>query len=154
MPSDLFDTADRVIRAALDEAAKGGLRIYTFALYFDHESPALSVCIDTKENSLRQVSEQNAYAAKYFHKCIGAGDLEQAVLWQANVGRNLSLGDFARVNVARTGVALAKLSEGDCLGLIRCVMAHEGEVRELAEIAAELVFCCTSPTDEIGIVWA
>ena len=154
MPSDIQNIADQVIRAALNEAAKDGFRIYTFALYFDHESPALSVCMDTKENSIRQVSEQNTYSSEYFQKFIGAGDLEQAALWQANVGRNLSLGDFARVNVGRTPVAQADLSHGDYLSLIRCVMGHEREVRGLAEIADELVFCCTSPTDEVGIVWA
>ena len=154
MPSDIQHIADQVIGAALDEASKEGLRIYTLALYFDHESPALSVCMDTKENSIRQVKEQNAYSAKYFQKFIGAGDLEQAALWQANVGRNLSLGDFARVNVARTPVAQADMSQGDFLSLIRCLMSHEREVRKLAEIADELVLCCTSPTDEVGIVWA
>ena len=154
MPSDIQSIADQVIRAALNEAAKDKFRIYTFALYFDHESPAISVCLDTKENSIRQVSEQNAYSAKYFQKLIAAGYTEQATLWQANVGRNLSLGDFARVNIARTPVAQAELSEDDYLGLIRCVMAHEHEIRGRAEFADELVFCCASPTDEVGMVWA
>ena len=154
MPSEIQHIADQVIGAALDEATKDGHRIYTFALYFDHESPALSICMDTKENSIRQVREQNAYSAKYFQKFIGAGDLEQAALWQANVGRNLSLGDFARVNVARTPLAQADLSQDDFLSLIRSVIGHEREIRKLAEIADELVFCCTSPTNEVGIVWA
>jgi len=152
--TDLQNTADRVIRAAIDQATKDSFCIYTFALYFDHESPALSVCMDTKENSLQQVSQQNAYSAKYFQKFIGAEDLEQAALWQANVGRNLSLGDFARVNVSRADVAHDELSASDCLGLIQRVMAHEGAIRELAETPDELVFCCTSPTDEVGFVWA
>lgn len=154
MPTDLRDTADDVIRAAIEEAAKDGFRIYTFALYFDRESPALSVCMDSKVNSLQQVSEQNAYSAKYFHKFIGAEDLDQAALWQANVGRNLSLGDFAKVNVARQDVERTELLASDCLRLVRTVIAHEGEIRELAEHPNELVFCCTSPNDEVGVVWA
>ena len=154
MPADLYDTADRVIRAAIDAAVSNGLRVYTFALYFDHESPALSVCMDTKENSLKKVSEQNAYAAEYFHRFIDAGDLDQAAHWQVNIGRNLSLGDFAKVNVARTDVAHDEYSASDCLALIRRVMTHEGEIRQLAEVPDELVFCCTSPTDEVGVVWA
>lgn len=153
MPTDLQDIADSVIRTAIDKAAKEGFRIYTFALYFDHESPALSVCMDSKENSLQKVSEQNSYSAKYFHKFIGAGDLEQAALWQVNVGRNLSLGDFAKVNVARKDVGQVELSSGDCVSLVSRVIAYESAIRELAEESNELVFCCTSPTDEVGIVW-
>ena len=143
-----------MIRAAIGEAEKRDLRIYTFALYFDHESPALAVCMDTKENSRLRVREQNNYSAKYFLKFIGDRDIERAARWQANVGRNLSLGDFAVVNVAREEVGPIELSAEDCLGLIERVLAHESAIRKLADDADELVFCCTSPSDEVGIVWS
>ena len=37
----------------IDEALSkvSGLNIYTFAIYHDHESGFVSVCIDTEENS-------------------------------------------------------------------------------------------------------
>jgi hypothetical protein len=77
--------------------------------------------MDAKANSLRKVSEQNAYESKYFHRFIGAEDLDQAALWQANSGRNLSLGDFAKVNIARADVEQSELSDRDCLELTRRV---------------------------------
>ncbi|MEO1201444.1 MAG: hypothetical protein AAFX10_01970 [Pseudomonadota bacterium] len=153
MPTSLRDTADSVIRIAIEEAAKEGLQLYTFALYFDHESPALSVCMDTKENSSVQVTAQNAHGVKYFRRFIDAEDLDQAVLWQANTGRNMSLGDFVKVNVARMDLVQSELSNRDCLCLIQSVLAHETEIRSLAKYPDELVFCCTSPTDEVGVVW-
>jgi hypothetical protein len=110
--------------------------------------------MDTKANSIQQVRAQNAYVSKYFRKSIDSGDLNEAALWQANVGGNLSLGDFARVNVGRTEVDHAELTDGDCVELIQTVIAHEREILGLAEISEDLLFCCSSPTDEVGIVWS
>src|SRR5687767_4198389 len=91
-----------VVTAAIEVVRKQSVPVHTFAFYHDHESGAVSVCVDTEENSRRVVADSNRYAMKEFAKAIERGDLENAARWQANVGRNLSLGDFALVNVART----------------------------------------------------
>lgn len=151
----LGDIADQVIRGAIEQAAIEGMSVFTFALYFDHESPALSVCIDTKDNSAQQVHRQNEYSARYFHEHVDSGELERASRWQANIGRNLSLGDFERVNVCRTELRNhSRLSEEDCLDLVRRLRAYSDRLTELAENPEDLILCCTTPTDEVGVVWA
>jgi len=40
--------------------------VYTFALYHDHESAAVSVCVDTEANSRRVVAHTNRYNMKHF----------------------------------------------------------------------------------------
>ena len=42
---------EKVIDQALFEARSRNVPVYTFALYYDHESPAISVCVDTEEQS-------------------------------------------------------------------------------------------------------
>lgn len=92
---------DGVLADAIERVRTVGVSVYTFALYFDHESPAISVCVDTIEKSQATVASINAYNSKYFHKAISSGDLKGAALWQSNIGRSLSLGDFHLVNVGR-----------------------------------------------------
>lgn len=71
---------DNTIDQGLAEAARRDLAIHTFALYYDHESPAISVCIDTAESSRRKVADINAYNRKYFEEAVAAGDLKTAAL--------------------------------------------------------------------------
>jgi hypothetical protein len=93
--------AAKVIESAILEIRDQSVPLYTFALYYDHESDALSVCADTKENSARTVRRVNSYNARHFRRAIVDGDLATARMWHSNVGRSLSLGDFALVNVGR-----------------------------------------------------
>ena len=88
---------DEVLSNAIDELRECGTRVYTFAFYHDHESAAVSVCVDTEANSRRFVAKSNAYRIRHFAKAVSAGNLKSAALWNANTGRSLSLGDFAMV---------------------------------------------------------
>jgi len=146
--------AAAVIDQALAEVVADQIPVFTFALYFDHESPALSVCVDTRSNSDAQILEQNAYSSRYFHRSIADGDFEQAKRWQANVGRNLSLGDFTKVNIARVELDLPNYTDVDCVALVRELMSREAEIRSLASSPDDLVFCCSTPEDEVGLVWS
>src|SRR3712207_5236771 len=101
-----------VLSNAIEEVRERRTPVYTFALYHDHESAAVSVCVDTEENSLRPVAKSNAYGIKHFAKAVAAGDLKSAALWNANTGRSLSLGDFALVNVARVGLGDVTAGKG------------------------------------------
>jgi hypothetical protein len=97
--------SSQIIADLLDKAvtaiSKKAISVHTFALYHDRESSRLSVCVDTADNSRRVVAGINQYNAKHFAAAIKSGDLANAALWQANVGRSLALGDFSAVNFVR-----------------------------------------------------
>jgi hypothetical protein len=150
-PANLVQT---VLRQALAEIKSSGISVFTFALYFDHESSAVSVCVDTEENSARTVAQMNRYNAKYFHQSVAAADLKMAALWQANVGRSLSLGDFELVNVARTEVPQSAVDEQFFVQLVQELVGIESRVVLLATAHEKLLFACSSANEEVAYVWS
>ncbi len=150
-----FDFLDRVIKAALAELAADPIPIYTFALYHDHESGAVSVCADTRESSLALVRQSNAWTMKYFAEHVRDGNWRSAVLFQANIGRSLSLGDFARVNVARTDLPSGAVDgESFYLAMAKAVIANQQEILGLALSREDVIFCCSDADSEVGLVWS
>jgi hypothetical protein len=148
------EAVEKVLAAALEVLAAERVPIHTIALYFDHESPALSVCVDTKDNSSIHVARQNAYSMRYFRKAISSGNLDDARLWQANVGRNFSLGDFSRVNLGRFDLAGMVLSDVASLAMVEALLKRQDEIAKHAPNPDELVFCCSTANDEVGLVWS
>jgi hypothetical protein len=149
--SSLFEA---VLEAALREVAARALPVFTFALYHDHESAAVSVCVDTEESSARAVASMNRYNMGYFAKAIAKGDLKAAGLWQANIGRSLSLGDFALVNAARTPLGPVAVNEEFYLSMVKAVMAVQQQVLSLSPHPERLVFACSGADDEVAYVWS
>src|SRR5688572_5315823 len=98
-PEQLFDD---VLARAITEVRARGIDVFTFAFHHDHESAAVSICVDSEASSARSVLSENAFSFRYFADAVAKGDLRTASLFKANVGRSLSLGDFEMVNVART----------------------------------------------------
>jgi hypothetical protein len=97
----------------------------------------------------------NAYNMKHFAQHVSDGDYEDLALWQANVGRSLSLGDFAMVNAARTELPDAVVVDDEFyLEMVRILMAAQSEVLPLAESEEDLLFCCSGPDDEVALVWS
>lgn len=143
-----------VLSNAIDEVRERGTPVYTFAFYHDHESAAVSVCVDTEANSRRFVTESNAYSIKHFAEAIAAGDLKSAVLWNANTGRNLSLGDFALVNVARANLDEITPGKGFHLAMVRALWERQQQVAELSPDPARLLFCCSSARAEVEYMWS
>jgi hypothetical protein len=144
----------QILTTALTEVRKKRIPVHTFALYHDHESRAVSVCVDTDANSRRVVADINRYNMKYFTEAVARGDLEDAALWQANVGRNLSLGDFALVNVARTDLGGIRVSKRFYVTMMTSLMERQREVVALALSDEALLFCCSGPSDEVAYVWS
>jgi hypothetical protein len=144
--------ATNVIDFALREARASRLALYTFALYYDHESPAVSACLDSEENSAKVVARINSNNRQYFIPAAKSGDLKAASLWLANIGRNLSLGDFAMVNVGRTKVANAA-SAGTFVEMLQALLAKEDEIAALASNRSTLLICCSGPDDEVQYWW-
>jgi hypothetical protein len=149
--SELFE---RVLEGALTEVRAKATPVFTFAFYHDHESRAVSVCIDTEENSRRSVLSTNTYNMRHFLRAIADGDLEAAALWQANIGRSLSLGDFALVNVARADLGSVRVGKQFYLAMVRSLVAVQLQVAALAPQPERLVFACSGPNDEPAYVWS
>ena len=146
---------EKVIEQALFEAKSRNVPIYTFALYYDHESPAVSVCIDTEEQSKATVKSMNTYSRIYFGRAVADGDLSGAALWRANIGRSLSLGDFHMVNVARTELA-GDFVPGDdfFLALVQALVAAEAKVSAQSGNTESLLLCCSGKDDEVALWWS
>ena len=144
----------RMIRESLAVVKERGVDIYTFSIYHDHESETVSVCVDTAENSTKNVEEMNTYGSKHFRKAIEDGSLKEAALWQANVGRNLSLGNFALVNCAELDLTLSSDVPKDMyVVLVETVMKIESEIWAYAKDVSKLLFTCSTENDEVGLVW-
>jgi hypothetical protein len=145
---------DRVLAEAIAVVRREHVRVFTFAFYHDHESHAISVCVDTEESSKRLVASSNAYNQKYFWPAIEKGDLEDAALWTANIGRSLSLGDFAFVNLARTDLPRGKIAKDFYAEMVRALHAKEEEIVTLAASPESLLFCASGADDEVALTWA
>jgi hypothetical protein len=143
-----------VLNTALSEVTVKAIPIFTFALYHDHESSAVSVCVDTEENSNRSVVATNAFNMRYFMKAIANGDLKAAELWQANVGRSLSLGDFTMVNVARTPLNSVPVDDQFYVSMVKALVAVQEQVAALSPNPERLVFACSGAEDEVAYVWS
>ena len=143
-----------VLEEALREVEALQLPVFTFALYHDHESGAVSVCVDTEDSSARAVAAMNRFNMGYFAKAIASGDIKAASLWQANIGRSLALGDFALVNSARTPLGAVAVDEGFYLAMVRAVMGVQQRVAALAPHPERLMFACSGAEEEVGYVWS
>ncbi len=134
--------------------ASSPVDVFTFAFYHEHESNAVSICIDTKESSDRHVPRSNNWTMKYFFEHIASGSLDEARLFRANSGRSLSLGDFAIVNLARTGVpSHLSLGEAFYTEMARSVIAHQEDILRYSSMPEMVVFCCSGPDEEIDLIW-
>ena len=146
---------ERIIDQALSESERKQVPIYTFALYFNHESLALSVCIDTEENSKATVARINTYNRKYFSPAVASGDLKGASLWLANAGRSLSLGDFHIVNVAREELPEGfSPSQEFFVSLVQTLAIAERKIAEQAESPQSLLLCSSGMSSEVEYWWS
>ncbi|MBU6954448.1 hypothetical protein [Hahella sp. HN01] len=139
----------------IDEAlAKAkDLDIFTFAIYHDHESGFVSVCIDTKQNSENQLLESNKYSMKHFRRIIEEGSIEEAMFWQANIGRNLSLGNFAAINISEKEVAGIIPDNSFYLDMVKAIQNKEDLILQKSTHGSSLLFCCSTEDEEVGLTW-
>lgn len=143
-----------LLRTAVDEIRSSNISVFTFALYHDHASRAVSVCVDTQASSERLVRSSNKFSMEYFFEAVAEGDLEEASGWQANVGRSLSLGDFALVNVARQDIVGLAVNKQFYLQMARALIAFQDEIATLSQQPEQLLFACSGPDAEVAMVWS
>ena len=144
---------DSVVAAAIAEERRNATPVYTFALYHDHESRAVSACIDTLENSVRLVRSINSYNAKHFCRALKNGDLSEAALWTGNIGRSLSLGDFVLKNIGRTKSAKFESDPDFYVEMARSIAAAEADILACSTMPADVIFACSTAKDEVGLWW-
>lgn len=142
-----------VLSRAIPEVRAAGIDVFTFAFYHDHESAAVSICVDTEANSVRAIRSSSAFKAKHFVDAVEAGNLRKAAAFKANVGWSLSLGDFEMVNVARTDTGSVPVDDHFYLQMIRAVRAHEQEIVSMTSDVERLLFCTSSAEWEVGFMW-
>jgi hypothetical protein len=142
-----------VVRNALSEAKAKGVDIFTFALYYDHESPAISACIDTEESSLVQVRRRKEYSREYFIQAVSEGDLEEAATWCSNDGHSLEVGSFTLVNVARTELD-KRLNKRSFLTILKVLLALQSEIAQQTRAKDKLLICSSGPNYEVEFFWS
>ncbi|GAB3361640.1 hypothetical protein [Lysobacter tyrosinilyticus] len=153
--NNIHTLVGKVIDQALAEAMRREVPIYTFALYYDHESSALSVCIDTEQNSRSTVGRINSYNRRHFVAAMADSNLKGAALWCSNIGRSLSLGDFHMVNVARADLPNGFVpSQGFFAALAQSLIAAESRVSAQARDPSSLLLCCSGEDDEVQYWWS
>lgn len=142
------------LQEALALVRRDKIAIFTVAFYHDHESRAVSICIDTEANSHAEVASENRFSAKYFWQALDEGDLKELRSSNANVGRNLSLGDFTLVNAGRRELPKGKITKDLYLDMIRVLRSKEEEIIGLAVSRERLLFCCSGPNAEVDFWWS
>ncbi len=129
------------------------LDIYTFAIYHDHEGDRVSICIDTKENSKKQRAESIKYSMQHFNDAITQGDLEEAMLWQTDLGRNLSLGDFVAVNISEKEISGVTTDDDFYLSMVLAIKERAKQILANSSHGSSLLFCSSTADEEVGLVW-
>jgi hypothetical protein len=146
-----------LLNQSLDEALAAvrqqKITIFTIAFYHDHESRAVSICVDTEANSYAQAASSNRFFSKYFWEAVSAGDLKEMRASNANLGRNLSLGDFTLVNAGRHDLPKGKVPKSLYLEMIQALREREDEIVALAVSRERLLFGCSGPNEELDFLW-
>jgi hypothetical protein len=147
------ETLAEALTEALAVVRESKITIFTIAFYHDHESRAISVCVDTEENSHLVAASSNRYFSKYFWRALEVGDLGELRSSNANVGRSFSLGDFKLVNAGRRDLPKGKIPKDLYLDMIRVLRSKEEEIVALSVSRERLIFCCSGPNAEVDFWW-
>lgn len=144
---------DRIIDKALNLLFSKKADIYTFAFYYDHESHALSIEVDTKPNSDKEIYKQRKFSNEVFLKAIEAKDLKKAARWSDLRDRNYSLGDFQYKALAWEAAKAPNNSAPFFLAMVHAVRRNSKKISALSSHGQNLVFICSSKDSEVGYVW-
>jgi hypothetical protein len=143
-----------VLERAIAELRRAEADVYTFSFCHDRDKGSVSVYADDEASSRHVVRELNRSSMKNFAKAVKKRDLEEAMMWQAMVGRSLSPRDFAWKKLARR--SLGKLKHTPTLheAMLFAAMRYAAQVAELASDRESLLFTCSTADDEVGLIWS
>ena len=146
-------TFDMIIDKALNILFDKKVDIYTFALYYDHESHAVEVCADTIYNSQRAVRASNAFRREQFFSAIEQKDLESAASWNSNMGRSFSLGDFQYSMLGWEPMQAPNNSAPFYRAMVQALIRNSHKIAALTRQPEQLVLCCSTKNNEVGLFW-
>ncbi len=146
---------ENLVAASIQKINESKIDVYSYAIYFDHESKRrISVCIDTRENSLRAVKKSNQFREKYVTKFRNDGNCDSLGNFSANSGRNYSLGDFKyRNRVSFENKKDTDLPDTYTLKAIKAVVARQDEITRFSTKPEQVLFSCSTQNDEYGASW-
>lgn len=151
--AELETILSAVLQRALDALKQARADVYTFSFCHDRRRGAVSVYADTEVSSRRVLGALNRSSMKRFAKAVQQRDLDEASMWQASVGRNLSLAAFSWRNLARRTLGDFKhapeLHEAMLLAAIECAP----KVVALTSDRETLLFTCSTADEDVGLVW-
>lgn len=150
----MIEEFKKLIYDALSECQRKNVNIYTFALYHDHESGFVSVCVDTEESSKRSCISINEYKRKQFLRAIEGNEIKKAQSWLASTGRSLSLGDFAFVNLTEIIISEKTVHDSFYLNMVNAIEEMSELIVRQSEHGKNLIFCCSTGNDEVGLIWS
>jgi hypothetical protein len=142
-----------ILECAIDELHSQRADVHTFAFCVEAGGRAVSVYADSETNARRVVHALNRASMKRFVRAVQKRDLDEASMWQASVGRNLSLRTFAWKTLARR--ALGKHSQAPELhhAMLLAALQHTPRVLELSSAPERVLFTCSTPDEEVGLIW-
>ncbi len=143
-----------LIYAALQKVAKANIDIYTFAIYHDHESGFVSICIDTKENSKNTILNANSFIKEQFQLAIENDDLDRAADWQTSGGRSFELGSFRHKNIDDIRVPINPKRKSFYLDMVKAVQEMSELIARHSSHGKNLLFCSSTSKREVGLVWS
>jgi len=149
-----IDFLGSVVDMGLALAKHQRVDIYTVAFYLDHESHAVSLCIDTLESSTTFVRRGNAKAREFFVQALERGDIQSASRRWANAGRSLSLGDFAVVNAGREDLGHIPQDSSLILDMVRVLESRRNMIAGLSTRPSEVLLASSTLHAEVGLVWS
>jgi hypothetical protein len=142
-----------VLERAIAALKKARADVYTFS--FCHERVgAVAVYADDYQSSRRVVRELNRASMKNFSKAVKKRDLDEALMWQAMVGRSLSPSDFAWKKLARRSLGKFKHAPSLHEAMLLAAMRYAPKVAELSSDPESLLFTCSTADDEVGLIWS
>lgn len=143
-----------VMEHAIAALRKERADVYTFSLVHERDKGAVSVYADEEANSRRVVRRLNRTSMRNFAKAVQRRDLDEALMWQAMVGRSLSTRDFSWKKLARRSLGGLKHAPELHEALLLAGMKYASEVAELSSDRESLLFTCSTADDEVGLIWS
>lgn len=102
------------------QTEKPTFKIYTASIWTDPDAAVSSINFDSKENSLKKVSESNNWNKKYYDQYLAEGDIEQAELFKPNQYTRIcnpadfELRDFEQISHQSFSKGWESETEGEC----------------------------------------
>lgn len=148
---------DTFLSAVLDQAItalnKARADVYTFAFCHDRERGVVFVSADSEANSRRAVREINRASMKQFAKAVRKRDLDEALVWQASIGRNLSVSEFEWAHITRRPLGKHKHAPTLHEAMLLSALEHAPKIIALSSDPETLLFTCSTPDEEVGLIW-